>query len=68
MKEESISGLVPWRVALGKDRKIIGDFAEYIIDRFERAKGRIEILESIKWAQEHQNQIPLFLQIFRHQV
>ena len=57
VKEESINGLVPWRVALGKDRKIIGDFAEYIIDRFERAKERIEILESIKWAQEHQNQI-----------
>ena len=47
IEEESISGLVPWRVALGNDRKIIGDFAEYII----------EILESIKWAQEHQNQV-----------
>lgn len=54
---ESISGLVPWRVALGNDRKIIGDFAEYIIDRLEKAKERIEILESIKWAQEHQNQV-----------
>lgn len=56
IEEESISGLVPWRVALGNDRKIIGDFAEYIIDRLEKAKERIEILESIKWAQEHQNQ------------
>ena len=41
----------------GNDRKIIGDFAEYIIDRLEKAKERIEILESIKWAQEHQNQV-----------
>lgn len=57
IEEESISGLVPWRVALGNDRKIIGDFAEYIIDRLEKAKERIEILESIKWAQEHQNQV-----------
>ena len=57
IEEESISGLVPWRVALGNDRKIIGDFAEYIIDRLENAKERIEILESIKWAQEHQNQV-----------
>lgn len=57
MEEESISGLVPWRVALGNDRKIIGDFAEYIVDRLEKAKGRVEILESIKWAQEHQNQV-----------
>lgn len=56
IEEESISGLVPWRVALGNDRKIIGDFAEYIIDRLEK-KERIEILESIKWAQEHQNQV-----------
>lgn len=57
IEEESISGLVPWRVALGNDRKIIGDFAEYIIDRLEKAKERIEILESIKRAQEHQNQV-----------
>ena len=57
IEEESISGLVPWRVALGNDRKIIGDFAEYIIDRLEKAKERIEILESIKWAQEYQNQV-----------
>ena len=57
IEEESISGLVPWRVALGNDRKIIGDFAEYIIDRLEKTKERIEILESIKWAQEHQNQV-----------
>ena len=57
IEEESISGLVPWRVALVNDRKIIGDFAEYIIDRLEKAKERIEILESIKWAQEHQNQV-----------
>lgn len=57
IEEESISGLVPWRVALGNDRKIIGDFAEYIIDRLEKAKERIEILESIKWVQEHQNQV-----------
>ena len=57
IEEESISGLIPWRVALGNDRKIIGDFAEYIIDRLEKAKERIEILESIKWAQEHQNQV-----------
>ena len=57
IEEESISGLVPWRVALGNDRKIIGDFAEYIIDRLEKKKERIEILESIKWAQEHQNQV-----------
>lgn len=57
IEEESISDLVPWRVALGNDRKIIGDFAEYIIDRLEKAKERIEILESIKWAQEHQNQV-----------
>lgn len=57
IEEESISGLVPWKVALGNDRKIIGDFAEYIIDRLEKAKERIEILESIKWAQEHQNQV-----------
>ena len=57
IEEESISGLVPWRVALGNDRKIIGDFAEYIIDRLEKAKERIEILESIKWTQEHQNQV-----------
>lgn len=57
IEEESISGLVPWRVALGNDRKIIGDFAEYIIDCLEKAKERIEILESIKWAQEHQNQV-----------
>lgn len=57
IEEESISGLVPWRVALGNDRKIIGDFAEYIINRLEKAKERIEILESIKWAQEHQNQV-----------
>ena len=57
IEEESISGLVPWRVALGNDRKIIGDFAEYIIDRLEKAKERIEILDSIKWAQEHQNQV-----------
>lgn len=57
IEEDSISGLVPWRVALGNDRKIIGDFAEYIIDRLEKAKERIEILESIKWAQEHQNQV-----------
>lgn len=57
IEEESISGLVPWRVALGNDRKIIGVFAEYIIDRLEKAKERIEILESIKWAQEHQNQV-----------
>ena len=57
IEEESISGLVPWRVALGNDRKIIGDFAEYIIDRLKKAKERIEILESIKWAQEHQNQV-----------
>lgn len=57
IEEESISGLVPWRVALGNDRKIKGDFAEYIIDRLEKAKERIEILESIKWAQEHQNQV-----------
>ena len=57
IEEESISGLVPWRVVLGNDRKIIGDFAEYIIDRLEKAKERIEILESIKWAQEHQNQV-----------
>lgn len=57
IEEESISGLVPWRVALGNDRKIIGDFAEYIIDRLEKAKERIEILESIKSAQEHQNQV-----------
>lgn len=57
IEEESISGLVPWRVALGNDRKIIGDFAEYIIDRLEKTKERIEILESIKWVQEHQNQV-----------
>lgn len=57
IEEESISGLVPWRVALGNDRKIIGDFAEYIIDCLEKTKERIEILESIKWAQEHQNQV-----------
>lgn len=57
IEEESISDLVPWRVALGNDRKIIGDFAEYIIDRLEKAKERIEILESIKRAQEHQNQV-----------
>lgn len=57
IEEESISGLVPWRVALGNDRKIIGDFAEYIIDRLEKTKERIEILESIKWTQEHQNQV-----------
>ena len=57
IEEESISGLIPWRVALGNDKKIIGDFAEYIIDRLEKAKERIEILESIKWAQEHQNQV-----------
>ena len=44
IEEESISGLVPWRVALGNDRKIIGDFAEYIIDRLEKTKERIEIL------------------------
>ena len=62
IEEESISGLVPWRVALGNDRKIIGDFAEYIIDRLEKAKERIEILESIKWAQEHQNQVYYIVQ------
>ena len=42
IEEESISGLVPWRVALGNDRKIIGNFAEYIIDRLEKKKRELK--------------------------
>ena len=57
IEEESISGLVPWRVALGNDRKIIGDFAEYIIEHWKKLTKRLEFMEAIKWAQDHQGQV-----------
>ncbi|MGN0494769.1 MAG: hypothetical protein ACI4GW_00940 [Lachnospiraceae bacterium] len=46
-----------WRDLLGNDRKILGDFAEYIADYTDSIKERISILEAVAWAQEHHNQI-----------
>ena len=56
---EKITGnsFVPWRVALGNDRHILGDFAEYVIDSRKKKAENFEILEAIHWAQEHQNQV-----------
>ena len=48
---------VPWRVALGNDRHMLGEFAEYIVDRIRLSKERIELIETMIWAQDHRNQI-----------
>ncbi|MDE6635685.1 MAG: hypothetical protein K2K09_03645, partial [Lachnospiraceae bacterium] len=50
-----------WRIVLGNDRHTLGEFAEYIIDSIKKNKKRIEILEALIWAQEHQNQIHYLL-------
>lgn len=55
--EKQTGSKVPWRVDLGNDRHMIGEFAEYIIDRIEVMKERIVIVEAIIWAQDHRNQI-----------
>lgn len=49
--------LVPWRVALGDDRIVLGDFAEYIIEHWKKMIKRLEFMEAIKWAQDHQGQV-----------
>lgn len=49
--------LVPWRVALGDDRVVLGDFAEYIIEHWKKLTKRLEFMEAIKWAQDHQGQV-----------
>ena len=48
---------VPWRVVLGNDRHMLGEFAEYIVDRIRLSKERIELIETMIWAQDHRNQI-----------
>lgn len=55
--EKIIGKKVIWRVALGDNQHQLGEFAKYMIDRIENVHKRISILEAIKWAQEHQNQI-----------
>lgn len=46
-----------WRELLGNERRILGNFAEYIAEYTDNIKERISILEAIAWAQEHHNQI-----------
>lgn len=58
---ESGKNLIAWRKALGEDRHMLGEFAAYIVDAIDRSKVRIEIIEAIQWAQEHQNQIMFLL-------
>ena len=56
---EEITGdrMIPWRVALGNDRHVLGDFAEYIIEYIGKLRDRISQLEALCWVQEHQNQV-----------
>lgn len=46
---------VAWRVALGEDRKRLGDFAEYLINVRNSAQRYAENFEAILWATEHQS-------------
>ena len=50
--EKETTHKVVWRVALGRDRQKLGDFAEYISHVIESVSERKKILEAIKWAQE----------------
>lgn len=45
-----------WRDLLGNDRKMLGDFAEYIANYADSIKERISILEAVAWAQDHHKQ------------
>ena len=51
--EKETAHKVAWRVALGRDKQKLGDFAEYISHVIEVVLVRQKTLEAIKWAQEH---------------
>lgn len=55
--EKTTGHKVAWRVVLGDDRHQIEEYAEYMIGVVAETHKRVEILEAIIWAQEHQNEL-----------